>query len=106
MRLFGRSSTRLRDRTGSKCLGFHFQVDFGIAVGSFQQLTNILPINNDLLKLRSTTDSIPCVRISLPVIRLYELHDESCYVVRQNDGKPLAVPVWMTRPEAANAKME
>src|SRR5271167_2300231 len=41
----------------------------------------------------------------LPVIRLYELHDESYYVVRRTDGRPLAVPVWMTRPEAANAKM-
>ena len=27
------------------------------------------------------------------------------YVVRQADGRPLAVPDWMTRPEAANAKI-
>jgi len=42
---------------------------------------------------------------SLPVVRLYELHDEAYYVVRRADGRPLAVPVWMTRPEAAYAKM-
>src|SRR6266481_1059691 len=42
---------------------------------------------------------------SLPVIRLYELHDEPYYVVRRADGRPLAVPVWMTRPEAANARV-
>src|SRR5271166_5095015 len=40
---------------------------------------------------------------SLPVVRLYELHDEAYYVVRRADGRPLAVPVWMTRPEAAQA---
>jgi hypothetical protein len=40
---------------------------------------------------------------SLPVVRLYELHDESYYVVRRADGRPLAVPVWMTHPEAAHA---
>ena len=40
---------------------------------------------------------------SLPVVRLYELPDESCYVVRRTDGRPLAVPVWMTHPEAAHA---
>jgi hypothetical protein len=39
------------------------------------------------------------------VIRLYELHDEAYYVVRRDDGTPLAVPAWMTRPEAANAKI-
>ena len=42
---------------------------------------------------------------SLPVIRLYDLHDEAYYVVRRADGRPLAVPVWMTRPEAAYAEM-
>src|SRR5258708_8220398 len=42
---------------------------------------------------------------SLPVVRLYELHDEAYYVVRRADGRPLAVPVWMTRPEAAYAKI-
>src|SRR6516162_886910 len=40
---------------------------------------------------------------SLPVVRLYELHDEFYYVVRRADGRPLAVPVWMTHPEAAHA---
>ena len=39
------------------------------------------------------------------MVRLYELHDEAYYVVRRADGRPLAVPVWMTRPEAAHAKM-
>ena len=39
------------------------------------------------------------------MVRLYELHDEAYYVVRRADGRPLAVPVWMTRPEAAYAKM-
>ena len=39
------------------------------------------------------------------MIRLYELEDESYYVVRRVDGTPLAVPAWMTRPEAAHAKV-
>ncbi len=39
------------------------------------------------------------------MVRLYELHDEAYYVVRRADGRPLAVPVWMTRPEAAYAKI-
>lgn len=39
------------------------------------------------------------------MIRLYELEDESYYVVRRADGTPLAVPAWMTRPEAAHAKV-
>ena len=39
------------------------------------------------------------------MVRLYELQDEAYYVVRRADGRPLAVPVWMTRPEAAHAKM-
>ena len=39
------------------------------------------------------------------MIRLYELEDESYYVVRRIDGTPLAVPAWMTRPEAAHAKV-
>src|SRR5512141_324968 len=38
---------------------------------------------------------------SLPVVRRYEVHDEGHYVVRQTDGSPLAVPGWMTDPEAA-----
>ncbi len=45
----------------------------------------------------------PLCAHSLPVVRLYELHDESYYVVRRADGRPLAVPVWMTHPEAAHA---
>ena len=39
------------------------------------------------------------------MIRRYELEDESYYVVRRVDGTPLAVPAWMTRPEAAHAKV-
>ena len=39
------------------------------------------------------------------MIRLYELDDESYYVVRRVDGTPLAVPAWMTRPEAAHANV-
>jgi len=39
------------------------------------------------------------------VVRLYDLHDEVYYVVRQDDGRPLAVPAWMTRPKAAYAKI-
>ena len=39
------------------------------------------------------------------MVRLYELHDEAYYVVRRADGRPLAVPVWMTRPEAAYARV-
>jgi hypothetical protein len=41
----------------------------------------------------------------LPVVRRYETQDEAHNVVRLADGRPLAVPVWMTRPEAADAKM-
>jgi hypothetical protein len=29
----------------------------------------------------------------LPVVRLYELHDEAYYVVRRADGRPLAAAV-------------
>ena len=39
------------------------------------------------------------------MVRRYETQDEAHYVVRLADGRPLAVPVWMTRPEAADAKM-
>jgi hypothetical protein len=39
------------------------------------------------------------------VVRSYNFHDEVHYVVRQADGTPLAVPGWMTRPEAAHAKI-
>jgi len=42
---------------------------------------------------------------SLPVARLYEFHDEVHYVVRQTDGSPLAVPGWMTDPEAAHVNV-
>ena len=34
---------------------------------------------------------------------MYDLHDEVYYVVRKADGSPLAVPAWMTCPEAAHA---
>ena len=36
---------------------------------------------------------------------MYDSHDEVYYVLRRPDGKPLAVPAWMTRPEAAHAKI-
>ena len=39
------------------------------------------------------------------MIRRYEYHDVAYYVVRRADGRPLAVPDWMTRPEAANVKI-
>ncbi|HYN07158.1 MAG TPA: hypothetical protein VES67_07185, partial [Vicinamibacterales bacterium] len=42
---------------------------------------------------------------SLPVVRLYYLHDEAYYVVRRTDGTPMSVPAWMTRPEAAYIEM-
>jgi hypothetical protein len=42
---------------------------------------------------------------SLPVIRQYDFHDEVHYVVRMIDGRPLAVPAWMTCPEAANTRI-
>jgi hypothetical protein len=42
---------------------------------------------------------------SLPVVRVYDFHDEVYYVVRRADGTPLAVADWMTRPEAAHAKI-
>lgn len=42
---------------------------------------------------------------SLPVVRRYDLHDDAYYVVRRADSRPLAVPAWMTRPEAAYAEI-
>jgi hypothetical protein len=39
------------------------------------------------------------------VVRVYDFHDEVYYVVRRADGTPLAVSAWMTRPEAAHAKI-
>ncbi len=40
---------------------------------------------------------------TLPVIRRYHVGHEPYYVVLRADGTPLAVPGWMTRPEAAYA---
>jgi hypothetical protein len=42
---------------------------------------------------------------TLSVIRQYERYSETFYVVRRTDGRPLAVPEWMTHPESANAKL-
>jgi len=42
---------------------------------------------------------------SLPVIRRYERYSETFYVVRLADGRPLAVPAWMTHPEAASVML-
>jgi hypothetical protein len=42
---------------------------------------------------------------SLPVIRQYDFHDEVHYVVRLADGRPLAVPAWMTQPEAPGTRI-
>ena len=39
------------------------------------------------------------------MVRLYECHNEVHDVVRQTDGSPLAVPGWMTDPEAAYVNM-
>ena len=39
------------------------------------------------------------------MIRLYEPYDEVYYVVRRADGRKLEVPVWMTRPESAQANI-
>ena len=39
------------------------------------------------------------------MIRQYDFHDEVHYVVRLADGRPLAVPAWMTRPEAAGTRI-
>ena len=47
----------------------------------------------------------PLLGHSFPVVRVYNCHDEVHYVVRRTDGRPLAVPAWMTRPEAANASV-
>jgi len=47
----------------------------------------------------------PLRTLNLPVVRVYDFHDEVYYVVRRADGMPLAVPAWMTRPEAASAKI-
>jgi Family of unknown function (DUF5372) len=42
---------------------------------------------------------------TLPVVRLYDFEQEANYVVRRADGTPVAVAAWMTRPEAAFAKI-
>jgi hypothetical protein len=34
-----------------------------------------------------------------PVIRLFYVHDEPCYIVRRANGMPVSFPVWMTQPE-------
>lgn len=39
------------------------------------------------------------------MIRQYDFHNEAHYVLRLTDGRPLAVPAWMTRPEAAGTKI-
>ena len=39
------------------------------------------------------------------MIRFYERYGVASYVVRLADRRPLAVPEWMTRPEAAEAKI-
>jgi hypothetical protein len=39
------------------------------------------------------------------VIRRYERYSETFFVVRRADGRPLAVPDWMTHPEASNVKL-
>ena len=39
------------------------------------------------------------------MIRRYERYSETFYVVRLANGRPLAVPDWMTHPEAANVKL-
>ena len=39
------------------------------------------------------------------MVRVYNCHDEIHYVVRRADGRPLAVPAWMTRPEAAETNV-
>ena len=46
----------------------------------------------------------PLCTHKLPVIRRYERYSETFYVVRRADGRPLAVPDWMTHPEVANVK--
>ena len=47
----------------------------------------------------------PLRTLCLPVVRLYHVHDEVCYVLRQADGTPLAVPGWMTTPESAHTRI-
>ena len=39
------------------------------------------------------------------MIRLYERVGEAFYVVRRADSRPLAIPEWMTRPDAANVRL-
>jgi hypothetical protein len=39
------------------------------------------------------------------VIRVYDFDEEVHYVVRRADGTPIAVPSWMTRPDASYAKI-
>jgi hypothetical protein len=42
---------------------------------------------------------------TLPVVRVYDFEEEIHYVVRRNDGTPLAVPTWMTVIEAAHVNI-
>ena len=37
----------------------------------------------------------------LPVVRRCELYGDAYYILRRPDGRPLAVPEWMTRPDMA-----
>src|SRR5258708_19143604 len=41
---------------------------------------------------------------SLPVVRMYDFHDEVYYVVRRADCRSFAVPAWTTHPQAAFAQ--
>jgi hypothetical protein len=47
----------------------------------------------------------PLCGLRLPVVKLYEVRDEDCFVVQRPGGTPLTVPVWMTQPASADIRL-
>src|ERR1039457_4007151 len=85
------SSTHLRaDRIGA---GPHKRFDLQCLLQRLEQLNYILPINNALLKLRSTTTSIPCVHT------VSQWSECTTFKTRStmSCGGPMAGP-WRCRP--------
>ncbi|MBK6971964.1 MAG: hypothetical protein IPH26_19860 [Sterolibacteriaceae bacterium] len=41
----------------------------------------------------------------LAVVRLHQVHDEPCYVVRRPDGSTVSIPAWMTDLAAGEVQL-
>src|ERR1035437_264310 len=102
-----------RGHTACAMRFFFFQAEDGIRdIGVTGVQTCALPITGRHTAHQHRPDEVtifypfhPLCRHSLPVIRLYERVGEAFYVVRRADGRPLAIPEWMTRPDAANLRL-